>query len=332
MLAFDTPLVLGALLLAPLYGLMRRHLLRRAAIPFAPLQVARATGLRTLLMRLQVPFEMLILIVVVGALAGPHRRDEIELIGAEGLDIALALDISASMQAADFPPNRLEALKGLAVDFVRRSGSDRIAVYAFAKHVFSQTPLTTDHGTLSSLIDGLAFKTIDHADSGGTALGDALIAAADGLLRVRVPDRDQVIVLITDGQSNVGSDPILAARFAAENEFALYVVGIGGEEPIEVYVDGKPFITIEDIILKTSLDDTQLKEIAAAAAGQYFRAKEMDALAAIFDDLARLDTTPLEVETVEIQHSYAPALAMLAALLFVTWLLIDASLLRRPLR
>ncbi len=332
MVAFNTPWVLGALLLMPLYGVLRHRLLRRAAVPFAPLQYARPTGLRPLLMRFQVPFELLILITALVALAGPHRRDTIDLVGEEGLDIALALDISASMQAADFPPNRLEALKGLAVDFVRRSGNDRIAVYAFAKHVFSQTPLTTDRGALSSLIEGLAYKTIDHVDSGGTALGDALIAAADGLLRSRMPDRDQVIVLISDGQSNAGADPILAARFAKENSFALYVVGVGSDEPVEVYVDGKPFITIEDTILRTQLDDTQLQEIAATADGQYFRAKEMDSLAAIFDDLARLDTSPLEIETVEIRQAYTPRLAALAAILFAAWLLTDGFLLRRPLR
>jgi len=106
------PIVLAALLLVPLYGLLRRRLLQRAAVPYAPLQYAGAKGIRPLLMRLQVPFEMLILATVILALAGPHRRDEIELVGEEGLDVALALDISASMQAADFSPNRLEALKG----------------------------------------------------------------------------------------------------------------------------------------------------------------------------------------------------------------------------
>ncbi|MEM7586635.1 MAG: VWA domain-containing protein [Acidobacteriota bacterium] len=332
MLSLNAPWVMAALLLLPLYAVRRHRLLQRAAVPFAPLQYAGGGGPRALLLRLQVPFETLILLAVIVALAGPHRLDELELVGEEGLDVALALDISASMQAADFPPNRLEALKTLAVDFVRRTGSDRIAVYAFAGHIFSQTPLTTDHSALSSLIEGLAFKTINHSASGGTALGDALIAAADGLLQSREEDRDQVIVLITDGESNVGSDPMLAARFVRENGFKLFVVGVGGDEPVKVYVDGKPFITVNDTILETSLDDTQLKEIAAAADGQYFRAKEMDALAAIFDDLARLDTTPLEVETVEIRRSYAPALSVLIALLFAAWLLTDGFVLRRPLR
>ncbi|MCP3959988.1 MAG: VWA domain-containing protein [bacterium] len=326
------PYLLLALLLVPLYGVIRHRVVRGAATPWAPLQYDRPKNLRSVLLRLQVPFEMLLLAVLILALAGPHRRDEVELIGEEGLDVALALDISASMQAADFPPNRLEALKTLAVDFVRRSGSDRIAVYAFGKHVFSQTPLTTDHGALTSLIEGLAFETINHATSGGTALGDALIAATDGLLRQRIEDRDQVIVLITDGQSNAGADPILAARFAAESGMRLFVLGVGGDQPVEVYVGGEPFITVEDKILETYLDDTQLKEIAEAAGGSYQRALDVDVLSAIFEDLARLETSPLDVETVVVKRSYTPAIAAVLFPLFAAWLLTDGFVLRRPLR
>ena len=331
-MSLANPYLLLLLLLVPAYGRLRYRVVRGAAVAYAPLQYAKRPGARAWLLRAQVPFEMVIVAGVILALAGPHRRDEVELLGDEGLDVALALDISASMQAADFPPNRLEALKGLAADLVRRSGSDRIAIYAFGKHVFAQTPLTTDHGALTAMIEGLAFTTINHAESGGTALGDALIAAADGLLRQRVEGRDQVIVLITDGESNAGADPMLASRFVAESEIRLQVLGIGGPEPVEVYVDGKPFITVEDTILKTSLDDSQLKEIAAAAGGIYRRATDLEILAAIFDDLSRLDTTPLEIENVIIRRSYAPYLAGLLFLLFAAWLLTDGLVLRRPLR
>ena len=331
-MSLTSPYLLLLLLLVPVFGRLRYRVVRGAAVAYAPLQYARAPNARTWLLRAQVPFEMVIVAGVILALAGPHRRDEVELLGDEGLDVALALDISASMQAADFPPNRLEALKGLAADLVRRSGSDRIAIYAFGKHVFAQTPLTTDHGALTSMIEGLAFTTINHAESGGTALGDALIAAADGLLRQREGGRDQVIVLITDGQSNAGADPMLAARFVAESDIRLQVLGIGGPEPVEVYVDGKPFITVEDKILETFLDDGQLKEIAAAAGGTYRRATDLEILAAIFDDLSRLDTTPLEIENVIIRRSYAPLLAAVLFLLFAAWLLTDGLLLRRPLR
>ena len=326
------PDLMFALLLLPLYGRLRRRAVRGAAVAYAPLQYAGGPRGRTWLLRAQLPVELLIVAGVVLALAGPHRRDEVELLGEEGIDVALALDISASMQAADFPPNRLEALKGLAAELVRRSGSDRIAVYAFGKHVFAQTPLTTDNGALAGLIEGLAFKTISHAESGGTALGDALIAAADGLLRQRVEGRDQVIVLITDGQSNAGADPMLAARFVAESGIRLQVLGVGGPEPVEVYVDGKPFINTDNVVLKTSLDDSQLKEIAAAAGGEYRRATDLEILSAIFDDLARLETSPLTIENVIIRRSYAPLLAQILFLLFAAWLLTDGLVLRRPLR
>ncbi len=331
-MSLANPYLLLALLLLPLYGRLRGRVVRGAAVGYAPLQYARSSSWRTRLLRWQMPVETMIVAGLIVALAGPHRRDEVELLGEEGLDLALALDISASMQAADFPPNRLEALKTLAAELVRRSGNDRIAVYVFGKHVFAQTPLTTDHGALAGLIEGLAFTTIDHAESGGTALGDALIASADGLLRQRAESRDQVIVLITDGQSNAGTDPVLAARFVAESGIRLRVLGVGGTEPVEVYVNGEPFITTEDKILTTFLDDTQLEEIAAAGGGRYRRARNLKVLAAIFDDLARLETTPLTIENVIVRRSYAPLIAKMLFLLFAAWLLTDGLLLRRPLR
>ncbi len=331
-MSLEYPYLLLGLLLLPVYGRLRWRAVRGAAVAYAPLQYAKGSSTRSRLLRAQMPFEMVIVGGVILALAGPHQRDEVELIGEEGLDVALALDISASMQAADFPPNRLEALKVLAADLVRRSGSDRIAVYAFGKHVFAQTPLTTDHGALTAMIEQLSFKTINHAESGGTALGDALIAAADGLLRQREEGRDQVIVLITDGESNSGADPMLAARLVAESDIRLQVLGVGGPEPVEVFVDGKPFITIEDKILKTSLDDSQLKEIAEVAGGSFRRATDLEILSAIFDDLSRLDTTPLTIENVVIRRAYAPYLAALLFVLFAAWLLTDGLVLRRPLR
>lgn len=329
---FVRPWLLLALVLLVPYAVLRRRRLRAAAVDFPPLQYARRAGRRGWLLAAQVPLETLLLAVLVVALAEPAKRLRVDTIGEDGLDVALALDISASMQAADFEPNRLEALKALAVKFVKRSAAHRIAVYAFAGHAFTQTPLTTDHATLIGLLEGLAYESIDHGPSGGTALGDALLATADGLLRARLEGRDQVLVLVTDDESNKGIDPLLAARFVAAQGMRLYVVGIGGDEEVEVYVHGQPFITINDTILRTSLDEAQLREIAAAAGGRYFRARSNDVLAAIFDELARLETTPLEIEAVEVRFSRAPLLAAAAFLLFAAWLLGEGWLLRSPLR
>ena len=225
------PWLLGGLLLVVPYAWLRGRLLRTAVLPYAPLQYSNGSQARAWLLRAQVPFEMLLLAGVVLALAWPHRESEVELIGEEGLDVALTLDVSASMQAADFPPNRLESLKRLAMDFVDRSMGDRIAVYAFAGHAFTQTALTTDHATLTQLIEGLSYESIDHGESGGTALGDALLAAANGLLEGRIEGRDQVLVLLTDGQSDRGIDPILASRFVAESDIRLHVIGSAATNP-----------------------------------------------------------------------------------------------------
>jgi Ca-activated chloride channel family protein len=316
---------------APL-GLWRWHRTRRSAVRFAPLQHRPGSRLRALLLRLGIVLEAVLAGTVLFGLAGPHRVDEIESVTSEGLDVAMVLDISASMQAADFPPNRLEALKQVAKDFLYRGGGNRIGIFAFAGHTFTQSPLTTDHTILVEMIDSLAYESISHSESGGTAIGDALLVATDTLVNTRIAGRDQVILLITDGEANVGIKPELAARYLRGHEIRLHVIGIGGDEPVEVYVYGKPFINQEDEVLVTSLDDTQLIALAETAGGSYYRALNQDVLTEIFDQLARLESTPLEVERLRLQHSLVPELGLVLALLFSGWLWLTGVVLRRPLR
>mgnify|MGYP000721228641 CR=1 FL=1 len=105
--------------------------------------------------------------------------EELDLIEDEGIDVVLVLDVSLSMMAEDFPPNRLEALRRIASDFIRRSGGHRIGLVIFAKDSYVQTPLTTDHRSLLSLLDGVTVYTLDQAKSGGTSVGDALLVAVE---------------------------------------------------------------------------------------------------------------------------------------------------------
>jgi Ca-activated chloride channel family protein len=332
MIELASPWLLWLLLgLAP-YGLWRWRRTCRSAAPFAPLQYHHGSPARRLLLRLGIALDVVLVAAAVIALAGPHRVDEIESVTSQGLDVVLVLDISASMQAADFPPNRLEALKQVARDFLLRGGGNRVGILAFAGHVFTQSPMTTDHTVLVDMVDSLAFESISHARSGGTAIGDALLVATDTLLASRIPDRDQVILLISDGESNLGVDPGLAARYLREHDIRLHVIGIGGDEPVEVYVHGKPFINQEDQVLVTSLDDTQLIAIAETAGGSYYRARSHDLLAEIFDQLSRLESTPLEVSRLRLQRSLAPGLGLAMALVFAVWLWLNGVVLRRPLR
>ena len=327
---FQTPLfgLLG--LLIPVYVWWRLRAFSRAAVRFAPLQYRPERGFAVGALWLLLSFEVLLMSVGIVALAGPYTESERESVRERGLDIVLSLDVSASMMAADFDPNRLEVLKRMAASFVRRSGGDRIAVYIFAKDVFTQTPMTTDHAVLLELLQGISFHIIDHAKSGGTAMGDALLAAGEALLRNRIKGRDQVVLLFTDGESNFGVDPSLAARFLRGNEIRFYVIGIGGDKEVPVYVDGKPFIAVGGRHLHTKLDDTQLKIITEAGGGHYYRARNEALLADIFSELARLERTPLEVRKIRTRRTYAATLSGVVAALFFAFVGLYGFYIRRP--
>lgn len=330
---FNTPAVLWLLLLVPVFGLIRYRQEGRSGVIFPPLQLgAGPTVRKTIWGRLLVPLELLFVTIAIIALAGPSRSDRLQSLSESGLDLALVLDVSASMQAADFPPNRLEALKKLASELLLKGGPNRIALYAFAGHTFTQTPLTTDRSSLLAMVDSLAFESINHGRSGGTALGDALLVAGDTLVKNRHVGRDQVLVLITDGESNLGSDPMLAARFIRSEGLRLLVIGVGGDEPVRVYVHGEPFINSDDEHLETSLDDRQLIEIAETAGGQYRRARDLSVLEEIFDELGRLQKTPIESSQLVHRKALTPLLGGLLFLLAAVWLWIEAVVLRRPLR
>ncbi len=329
---FAHPSVLWALTSLFGYAMLRSWQRRADRTPYPPLQYRRprAAGLTRLLSLLELPLELLLLAVVIVGLAGPHRRTDLELIEDEGVDVVLVLDVSLSMLAADFPPNRLEALRTIARDFIARSGSHRVGLVIFARDAYVQTPLTTDHRVLLELLEGVTVDTLDQALSGGTAIGDALLVTAQHLESRKIEGRDRAVVLITDGESNMGSEPELGARFLRHMGARFYAIGIGGEEPIEVFVDGErlggdsPYLAF--------LDDTQLEGLAAVAEGSYYRATDVGALEDIFGELSRLESAPLEVRVVEVRDFHTRYFALAALPLFLAQLWLGGVKLRRPLR
>lgn len=338
-LLFARPWVLWGLLLVPLFWILRAVLLRRGAVPFAPLQYPRARSrssrwpdrLRRFLALQRLTLEgMLVAILLVG-IAGPYREDRVELLEDPGIDVALVLDVSLSMLATDFPPDRLTALRQIAHDFIARSGSNRIGLVIFAKDAFVQAPLTTDHPALFSLLEAVTVYTLDQNRSGGTAIGDALVLTADRLLAARREGRDQALVLITDGESNMGLEPRLAARHLHQADIHFYAVGIGGLEPTPVYFEGEKVGT-GDTTYQAYLDDTELQGLAEVTEGRYYRALDVDALEAIFQDLSRLQSAPLESRTLTLQRPWGRPLALVSFALFALILGLESAFLRRPLR
>ncbi|MBK8398200.1 MAG: VWA domain-containing protein [Leptospiraceae bacterium] len=329
---FTYPFLLWFLWLIPVYLYRRYYSFKKSSVPYAPLQYKKSKNNRTYFLYAQYFLESILLSCIIIGISDPHIVTERSLIQEDGLDIALVLDVSASMQAADFEPNRLEAMKDIGKNFIKRSGGNRIGIFIFAQDTFTQTPLTTDHSTLQELLDGISFRVIDHSESGGTAIGDALLAATDSLQKAKVVKRDQVIILITDGESSYGVDPILAAKYVKELGIKLYIIGLAGEEPIEVYAEGKPFLTPSGKILVTSLDDKQLKQIARTADGKYYRAKNQNILADIFSELSNLSKTPLEIKQSKQKHSYSRYIAFAGMQIFFLWILLDGLFVRRPMR
>lgn len=329
---FAHPDVLWALTSLFAYAMLRSWQRRGERVPYAPLQYRKPAGSvgDRLLSFLQLPLELLLLAVVIVGLAGPHRTTDLELIEDEGIDVLLVLDVSLSMLAEDFAPNRLEALRLIARDFIARSGSHRVGLVIFARDAYVQTPLTTDHRVLLELLGGVTVDTLDQALSGGTAIGDALLVAAQHLERNRIAERDQAVVLITDGESNMGSEPELGARFLRHLGARLYAIGVGGEEPIEVFVDGERLGGDEPYL--AFLDDTQLRAMTEAANGLFYRATDVGALEDIFGELSRLESAPLEVRLVQVRDFYTRYFALAALPLFFAHLWLGGVRLRRPLR
>jgi Ca-activated chloride channel homolog len=314
------------------YFFLKQKYFTQDKIKYPPLQHSNIKGSRVPWKGINNLLESLIVVFVFLSLSGLHQTVERNSITEEGIDIIFALDVSASMQAADFPPTRLEFLKQITSSFIKKSSGNRIGIYIFAKDTFTQTPMTTDYPILLDLISGISYEMIDHSDSGGTAIGDCLLTAGDTLITNKKEKRDQVIILITDGENSDGVDPILSAKYLKDNDIRLYVVGVAGEEPISVFVNGSPYLTSTGEQLVTSLDDTQLKEIAATAGGRYYRAKDSDVLVAIFEELLTLEKAPLEVKKLYNRIDYSYLFSMPCFFLFILSLAIQFFFIRRPIR
>lgn len=301
---------------------------RRDAVPYPPAQHREGRGATRHLHVITTVMEGLMIALVLVALSGPYRSFDITSIDEEGIDIMLAVDISASMAATDFPPTRLKATKAILGEFVRKSGGNRVGITVFAKRVFTLSPLTTSHDLLLGLIEGLSLDTIDHYKSGGTAIGDAILYSADALRAAKIKHRAQVILLLTDGESNDGINVDLATKYAAELGVKIDAIGIGSATPVTVTPDPAD----PDWHFETRLVEEPLIAVANATGGRYYAAGSGDTLAKVFDELSRLERTPLQIGHVRRKKYSRYPLIFAVASLFAATLASRALFLRRPLR
>ncbi len=263
---------------------------------------------------MHVPFFLraLLIILVVCILARPQSRHDWNDTDVEGVDIMLAVDVSTSMLAQDFKPNRVMALKEIAERFIEKRPNDNIGLTVFAGDAYTQCPPTTDHSVLMNLynsVDGnMAMKGII---DDGTAIGDGIM---NSILRLKDSKaKSKVIILLTDGVNNCGEIfPITSAEIAVKYKIRIYTIGIGrkGLAPFPHPKGGTVMVPVE-------IDEETLSKIANMTGGQYFRAQKNADLGAIYDDIDKMERTKFSVKQyTQRTEKYEPfALAALITLL-----------------
>lgn len=292
-IVFDNPkaFLLLLVLLPVIFWYVKKWRSTTAAIQVS--DVKRLTGVPTSskiwLRHLAFALQMLALVLIIVALARPQSTNRWKNVTSEGIDIVITLDISGSMLAADFKPNRLEAAKDVGAEFIAGRPNDRIGLVVFAAESFTQCPLTTDHATLLNLMKNIKMGMIDD----GTAIGMGLATAVNRLRNSKSPSK--VIILLTDGVNNQGSiAPMTAAEIAKAFGIRVYTIGVGtrGMAPYPVQT---PFGTqYQD--MEVEIDEPLLQQIAQLTGGKYFRATNNQKLREIYKEIDRMEKTRVEIK------------------------------------
>ena len=287
---------------------------------FANIPVTYKYYLRHLVFTLR----MLAVSALIFALARPQSTNSWQNITTEGIDIIMALDVSTSMLAMDLKPNRLEAAKNVAQDFVKQRINDRIGIVVFAGESFTQCPLTTDHKVLVNLFGDIKTGLIED----GTAIGMGLATSVN-----RIKDseaKSKVIILLTDGVNNQGDiSPITAAEIAKTFGIRVYTIGVGtmGEAPYPVQTPfGKSVQNME-----VKIDETTLKQIAKDTDGAYFRATDNAQLAEIYTEIDKLEKSKIDVQEFRNENEEFLFFALIGLGLFLLEIVVRFTLLKpRP--
>ncbi len=274
-----------------------------------------------------VPFVLRIAAVgaAIVALARPQGIEENARTNTEGIDIVLAIDVSGSMLARDFKPDRISAAKEVAGEFISDRVGDRLGLVVFAGEAYTQSPLTTDQGTLQTLLARIRSGLIED----GTAIGNGLATAIN---RLRESDaKSKVVILLTDGVNNRGEiAPLTAAQIAKAQGIRVYTIGVG-TEGMAPYPAVDMFGNMSFVQQKVEIDEEVLEQIAGSTGGRYFRATDKQALKAVYDEINRLEKSKIEVfQHVTYHELFLPWLLAAIALLLVEFLLANLVLRRIP--
>lgn len=273
---------------------------------------------------LHVPFalRMLTLAMIIIVLARPQTTNSWQSSEVEGIDIMLAIDVSTSMLAEDLKPNRLEAAKEVAAEFVNGRPNDNIGITLFAGESFTQCPLTVDHAVLLNFIHGTRCGLIED----GTAVGMGIANAVSRLKESKA--KSKVVILLTDGTNNRGDiSPLTAAEIAKSFGIRVYTIGVGtnGEAPYPYPVGG----TVQYVNMKVEIDEKTLAQIASTTEGNYFRATSNSKLKEVYEEIDKLEKTKLNVKEFSKREEAYRGFAWVAFLTFLLELLLRYTILRR---
>ena len=271
-----------------------------------------------------VPFllRILALVMIVLAIARPRSSEEFSKVDTEGIDIVLAMDVSTSMLARDFTPDRVSASKDIAIEFISQRPSDRMGIVVFAGESFTQCPLTKDRATLINLMKEVETGLIED----GTAIGNGLATAV-----ARMKDSDaksRVVILLTDGVNNSGEvSPKMAAEIAKTYGIRVYTIGVG-KEGMAPYPVMTPWgVQVQN--MKVEIDEALLKEIAESTGGRYFRATDNTKLAEIYSEINKMEKAKTSVDTFPVYEELFGTYVFWALLALMLELLLNWFVIRR---
>ena len=313
---FANPELLFLLLLLPVFALAyyRNSILKKAAIsdPTAPVR----SGIMGKLFFMLALLKLLSVAALIFALARPQSTLTGKRVkNSEGIDIAIAMDVSSSMLAMDFKPNRLEAAKKVAKEFVLERQSDRIALVAYAAESFTQIPLTSDKHLVINALEKVRNGQLED----GTAIGLGLATSVNRLKDSKA--KSKVVILLTDGVNNAGSiDPITASELAKEFNIRVYTIGVGtrGMAPFPARDFFGNSSTVQQ---EVKIDEDLLKEIATNTNGQYFRATNNATLQEIYKSIDQLETSKLEeLQYMDFEEKFHPLVLLAFILLALEYL------------
>ncbi len=268
-------------------------------------------------------FRLLSLALLIVALARPQKRNDQQLVSGEGIDIMLCMDVSGSMLAQDFSPNRLEAAKNVAANFVDSRPTDRMGLVIFSGESFTASPLTIDKNLLKAQI----FNAQSNVLADGTAIGDGLATSVQRLKDSK--SKSRIIILLTDGENQGGLiDPLTAKEIAKSFGIKVYTIGMGTEgfAPAPAQTSTGAIVMQKQ---KVNIDEQLLRMIAAETGGLYFRARDNSSLQEIYREIDKLEKTRIEITQLNRFNERFQVIAMMAAFFILLEFILRFTLFRK---